>query len=454
MKKSALALLPLTMGCFITINGKPVIPGGGAGAGGTPEPGAPGRPGPGADRAVVKLYESLTWECCVAGKLPEIDRTSSVTRPLFAAAGIPDAALKRGNPDQVWIPGWMHTWSPDYLMGVTVQAAVNRTWIARCHEDYADYRRQFAEIEAELRPEIEAAKTGTYYERRARLIGALREVDVRAAKRGLDRLSGEHPTRERGLKFALARAFVDLHRETGHEFAEAETRWRAGLDFTPLAARGSDWTDDTFERDLFCHFALEHGTHRTPAIPDVTDRDDMLVPPIAQKRRQELWDYVPTLRGPASKALTLEVKQPDVLDPDRGLDADDKRTFRSRRLVVTAVRGDGGDVVVTGSVSKGWGRQDSCKRTNRIQKIESDGRIRYEEICKYTAMTSEQVMKVTFTDLPAGVIAKGDEIEVVGDVQAFRTKKPSPRVIRNEVDLAGRFLAYVDRDKKTVFPTL
>src|SRR4051812_30858641 len=84
------------------------------------------------------------------------------------------------NPDPEWLPGWNNLQLTDETQTAILQAAINRTWTAKIHEDYKRYRDAWAAIEKDFRPELErAAALPGYYAPATALAKLL--ADVRKA---------------------------------------------------------------------------------------------------------------------------------------------------------------------------------------------------------------------------------------------------------------------------------
>jgi hypothetical protein len=228
----------------------------------------------------------------------------------FQKAGISDTGLfKRGNVDPEWIPGWSNDLSTIELTNALVQGAVNRTWQKQCLADYDDYRQGLAAIEAKRRPQLVALGKGNYYERVSGLRTLLGDVLKDAEQKGL-KLHSTHPLAWVGLPYEIASATVQLHRDTGHEYALASLVAPVSDKLASFSRFGRPWSEDkTLDRDVFCAYAETSGTHRTPKLPDIVGaspgEDSPARWPVPAARHKEINQQLKSSQPQSEAALAI-----------------------------------------------------------------------------------------------------------------------------------------------------
>jgi len=466
----ALALASVATGCGIvkvsglpggtsgsrssTAQGAANGPAAGQAASGATSPAAASGPSAKPDDALVKIYRAMTWKNLQGRSWTEI----------FNSETIPTSTIyDRGNPDPGWILVWSDKGSDVDNAKAVIQAAANRTWQPQCFEDYADYRAGWAKLDAQYRPELDELRKagGNYYGRATGLVSLMAKV-VSASRQAKLALPAEHPTGRVGLPYEIVKALFDLHRETRRAFRTADYL-SAVRDAIPGYAKwGRAWSsDDAYERDVFCAKAERYGTHRTPKLYNLIDPDApdavRVRWPVAPDRINALDIKLAAASALAQQAISSELPSVPKLGPDKlEFATTEPKLVTVHGFEVVAVNTHPGRTVLVTRWHDEEPTSYDCRRTNRVLKVDDNGNLIYENICKFGKFEDDQIAEVTFTDLPdALTLQKGDLVWYYADLQTSRSKtvngSKAHTVIRHDYTLTGRHLERVERNKQAVF---
>lgn len=350
-----------------------------------------------------------------------------------------DPLWKSANPDPVWILQWKQTdWTnaSDNAESI-VQAAFNRSWEHACVKEFDAGRAAHDKIAASLAPELARVDGLTNYYERIAGYGALAaklEADTTAAGLPMER----DPAGPIGLRVTILAHAIAFHQQSSHgwldfpgaRFPHADTLRRDG---------GRERTSDVaFERSAYCARVASRGGFQTTEFARIWD------PMHASSKRvawPTVWGDEKAVRKKAAELVSAAA--PTLVAAEVKLD---RKPEYFSRYTVTGVKGD---EIAVKRLDINW-YDYACKRTRRIERIESDGRVIYEQKCKSGKSESTTVGALTFAELPPGVtLAAGDELDFHADITASKDKpgkntaalKTSTRTLT----LTGRHLSEVTR---------
>jgi len=338
------------------------------------------------------------------------------TKPLYHP-------YRLANPDPDWIPGWSEVQADkldDSAYEALAQASVNKSWAKQCDADYEDYRTRWKALEAKV-TELASGKTmKNPYQK----IGALRAARKKIIEEGNAAklfLQGGHPDRWSGPFFDSVKSLMETLHESNRDFRVFDLGvLREEVD--AMAKMGHVFGNDAaFEKDLFCAYGMKFGTHRTPALPTFGGRksvNNAVKWPVSPARRKEIDAKLAEGRSAITQTMTAQSYSIPNLALGSGADKKEPKLYLANAFKVVSVAGNSLELTkkVTGSFSY------NCKTTNKIARIESDGRVIYFENCLTGTSESEYFVHATIADLPEGGIAKGDTVNVFVDV-ASKTDK-------------------------------
>lgn len=415
------------------------------------------RKGPAApDPRLVELHRSLDYTCCTEGRKRGSD--------YYKKAGLETIGVfKYGNPDPEWLPGWSYQASTEDLMDAVVQAAVNRTWLKKCHADWAEYRAGIKKIEDTHRPRLaEIRKRSNYYERSAGLVNLMVTLlgDVDREKLELRKM---HPTARVGLGYEIVAALFETHREMKRGFRMRSYLNQAWSQIELYGKHGRPWSsDEAFERDAFCMSAQRLGTHKTPELPSLGPWDPKAYAMIRWPFTEAREDEIETKLAEAGKATAAALTAPaefGITGLDMGFREEEERTpgvlFYAEQFVVEKVEAAGDKTKIVARRHEAKPLEYDCRRTNRIDSVDPNGYVRYAVDCKLGTKERDVVVSLSFGDLPASVTPqKGDEIVFYATIvdRKDKTLKNLPNHLHHlrEYTLDGQHLAQVKRDDKVV----
>jgi hypothetical protein len=209
---------------------------------------------------VLDLYKRFTY----------LNVTTHEAREQFEAVKINGGFNPKNtmqNVDPEWIPGWSQLSLTDETQTAILQAAINRTWTAKVHEDYKQYRAAWAEIEQQLRPQLERANAiPGYYERAVALRKLLEDTQAAAKVRKVFYPPGYAPATV-GFTDEIVRAMVALHNDKKADIVLGAYLKSAGVNLADYAKYGRGYAADEVEQDLFTAPAVKVGTQITAPLP-------------------------------------------------------------------------------------------------------------------------------------------------------------------------------------------
>ena len=426
--------LVLVTGC--KINGKPIFggssSGGGGGGGGGISSLAPGEGGDDAKRT-LDLYKKFTFKNVTAP-----DATTQ-----FSKMGIPSTfnpKRKMENPDPVWIPGWDKLELTDESQTAILQAAINRTWLAQIHTDYAAYRKAWTAIETELRPQLTQAVALAEYHTRGAALAKLYKTATERAK------AIEAPMNYRFVGFMgeVVNAMIDLHRTTNNGFRLDAYLSALSISLADVQASSRPYAADAVERDLYVAARLRD----LPKLNEYGKAFAVVKWPVDERAAKATRTK---LVGEATAALA-EIKRvpnvPSLFDGSSGNNNDPALRWISGggsvkpvRVTRVARKGNGAEVELASSTDRHI--PYGCKDTNQLSTIEPGT---FVKDCKYKTETTRYTLDVTFAALPEGVeLAKGDEVELYGDLADAKRGKLSAKFV-----IKARAIASIKRGGQAV----
>ncbi|MFI5300106.1 MAG: hypothetical protein ACHREM_18620 [Polyangiales bacterium] len=404
----------------------------------------------GADPALVKLFEQLTY-----ADFP-YDRHWGDPFELLERKRIDLATMPTtGTPSPEWLPGWPGGLRGGKLADAFVQGVVNKTWQARCYDDYSDYRTQWRAIEDKIGSRLEAARAKKNpYSRMQELTAAWSELQAQV--KTLRLVPVKNPERWSGLGYEIVRDIIVLNH--GLERAPAIEEWyRTVKDY--VGAGYAAPSDDQLRRDLFCYEATDHGTHRTHE-PYRTQSYKEL----GEVVRAVDWDK-PEAHTKIAQALAEAKKAREALAlPDTGLRSSAfdlaHGTYKAGQVVradavVDSLQRQASGATLTVKITKDETTWGNCKSTGKIEGYDEEGHPKYGSVCDALKETTEATITVSLADLPASItLEKGDEVRLYGTVASWKETPQAfsgrTSIIRKTLRLSDGYLGRVKRGKAIV----
>ncbi|NVB78859.1 MAG: hypothetical protein HOV81_10725 [Kofleriaceae bacterium] len=389
--------------------------------------------------------------------------TSPDANRIFSDVGISSTfnpRTKMANPDPTWIPGWDKLELTDESQTAVLQSAINRTWTAQVHKDYARYRAAWAKIEKDLRPELDRARAlPGFYARTAALVKLYDDVRKRAEG---DKVFYEGKAAPATVGFVndIVVALVAAHRDAKLEFRMNDFFGKHGIYLAEFIERGRPFATDAVERELFTAFSEDYGNLDTQALPTMRQYGhafELIKWPTVKNAADAKREAAKLVEANAAElrpktTLTGGIPSlfgdlPNQADPTlRWVNPPTGGTDSFSPLTVTKVTKQPSGGVVAVLVTK-FDRSEpyACKNTNQLDTTGS-GRV-WQQACKYKHTIKTHTMEVTFPDLPEGLeLAKGDEVALYVDLDSKKEKK-------NAIDykLTARALITVKRGGKAIW---
>ncbi|TKC99302.1 hypothetical protein [Polyangium fumosum] len=359
------------------------------------------------------------------------------------------------NPDPTWLTEWdklsedEHSNTADITYQALIVAAMRKTWLAKCHADYAAIDKEARALDAKWATEIaDASKIPNPYGRIGALLGLQKTADEAAPKTNeyADKLLAYVGFR-RDLRIAIKRAYEATDRDylyaiEGPGSSNAEIRARL---------------DATTERDLYCFHASSGGASLFSN--SYTEHGAKYVKPLFSEEARKKLDG---LRDKESKKFADEARPAsidkvyiqDIAEGKKEMPGHAKLGYVSETDEVKKITQNGGKTELEMAYSYTSEYPYDCVETNRIHSIR-DGRIVYREICKTGKHTRERTMRITLGEMPEGVtIQVGDKLTGYAFVKKHEKKKPTDtKAVIKETELWElelHHLRSLERKKKLV----
>jgi hypothetical protein len=371
-----------------------------------------------------------------------------------------DVLWQSGNPDPTWIKVWgTKDWSAASGNAETLmQAAFNRRWEAGCTAEYKTSRAAHAKLAKELAAELDAVDgTGNHYARMAGYVTLAAKFEAAAADAGLD--ARKDPFGPSGFRVTILQHAVAYHQ--GSRASYQAFPWAQFPLAREVREHGRPLTDDgAFELQAYCGSVSSNGGLGVPTFGSLWGDSHA-------SNRNVAWPTVTgDVKAVAAKTKELVAAAGKTLEHDGDLrigsidrvgsvSANEKepKLAHFSDFVVSAVSraGDGAKVTLGRKQSDTYSY--ACKETRKLERIEDDGRLVYQQKCKYGVTNYTQTATVTFAELPPGfAFAKGDKVDFTADVDkddSKKTKNTPARVEWNRKLVAtARVLGTVERGKQ------
>jgi hypothetical protein len=393
-------------------------------------PAAPATSGVGADPALVALFQRLTIDNLQA------NHNWGDSFDLFEQQDIDlERAPTTATPDAHWLPGWPGGLRGGKLTDAFVQGAINRTWTARCADDYADYQAKWAPVERRVRAQIAALPANPYLHAQG-LFAALAELTE--AERHQAVLPISNPGRWSGLRFEIVEDLVTAAR--GH--APLIHGWYPSI--APYLALGRRTPDDAqVAHDLFCRDGAEHGTHRTGAVMTTASADaiQQVVRPVDWARPDRARALAQVFTAAEKARAAMRVPDDDLAEHEFRLLDQSYRPGDHVTVDGTLVSARGGALTLKVRRDEvGW---EGCKSTHQVDGIDADGRVSYQKSCTPVHDITEALITVTaIADFPAAIALRpGDVVTVYGRITAW---KEGPEQRAGRTSLVEKAMAMTD----------
>lgn len=369
-----------------------------------------------------------------------------------------DLLWQSPNPDPTWIREWRQrdwTNASENAEAMT-QAAFNRAWEQSCVAEYAASKKAHAEVAARLAPELARIDgLSNYYERMAGYVALAAQVEEAMTAAGLP--IDRDPFGPVGFRATVLTHAIGFHNASPHGWTEFPRARFEALRYRDGLRELTD--DDGLERSGYCARVASRGGVQTTAFAAIWSQGHM-------SARRVAW---PTVTGDEdatrAKLAELTKRTGAQLEPRASLrvenlektygfspPAEEPSLAGFREFKVTAVKGD----VITATRTDAERYAYACRTTNRIDRIADDGRLIYQQRCKYGEREFKLTVAATFAELPPGVApTAGDVISFAADVDADAKKvtknSPAKQVTVRTVTATGRHLFTVKRGATTVW---
>lgn len=389
-----------------------------------------------AGKAVLATFKSWDYTSCESHKcVGDFKKKAGVKEYQDKATYVyqynPRRTLK--NPDPTWLTGWdklsedEHANTADITYEALIVAAMRRTWLAKCHADYAAIDKEARALDAKWSVEIgEASKIPNPYGRIGALLGLQKTAEASAPEKDiyLDKLMSYVGFR-RDLRVAIKQAYDATGRDYLYAIEGPGSRRRE------IRAR----LDAATERDMYCYHATS-GTARTPGLDGAafgnsyTENGAKYVKPLFPEGTREKFQQL--IEAESKKSIDEVRPAPiekvyieDIAEGKKEMPGHPKLGYVSETDEVKKITQNGGKTELEMAHSYTTEYPYDCVETNRIHSIQN-GRIVYREICKYGKHTRERTMRMTLGELPEGVtIQVGDKLTGYGFVKKHEKKKPT-----------------------------
>ncbi|MBK9034161.1 MAG: hypothetical protein IPL61_23350 [Myxococcales bacterium] len=460
----ALSLSTLTLAaCDMKLPGDVTLPGG-TSSGGARSSGAPSTaaaPSPDAPPSkpvgdLAPYYSSL--ELAALYQLIANERQDQIYERAKAAVGR-DLLWQSPNPDPTWILFWRTkdwTNASENAEAMT-QAAFNRSWEQSCVAEFAASRKAHADAAARLAPELARVDGLTnYYERMAGYVAVAAQFEDAMTAAGLP--IDKDPFGPVGFRATVIAHAVAFHNGSPHG-------WTAfPRDQFPALGQMRDGTrelsdDVALERSSYCARVASRGGVATTPFTSIWSEGHMSASRVA-------WPTVTGDEGATRAKLAELTKRTSAqLEPRAqlrienvektfgfGPPAEEPKLAGFREFKVTAVKGD----VITATRTDAERYSYACRTTNRIDRIDDNGRLIYQQNCKSGEREFKLTVAATFAELPPGVTpTAGDVIsfaaDVDGDAKKVTKNSPAKQVTVRTFTATGRHLFKVKRGATTVW---
>lgn len=449
--------------CGVKLPGGVTIPGGNNGGGSSATaPGGGTAPSPDAPPSqpvgnLAPYYAGL--ELAALYHLIHDERQSEIYDRAKAELGR-DPLWQSPNPDPTWILDWRQkdwTNASENAEALT-QAAFNRAWEASCVAEYAASRKTHADLAAKHGPELARVDGLTnYYERLAGYAALSAQFEADAVAAGLE--PNKDPFGPVGFRVTILAHAVAFHRQSRHAWAEFPWQRFPAADRIRRDDGGRELTsDDAFERGRYCATVSSMGGLRTTPFTAIWGDGHMSAkrvawPTVTGDERAHA-TRAKALVAAAQASLALDgAARVEVISKLYGLSAppNEPKLAGFFDLKVTAIKGATATVTGTETDRYPYG----CKVTNRIDRITDNGKIIYQQICKYGDHDYRLDAAVTFDELPPGVtLAVGDVLSFAADVEKDGHKRAKDSAAKKldvrTMVLTGRHLHTVKRGKEAL----
>ncbi|MDC0750019.1 hypothetical protein [Polyangium mundeleinium] len=329
------------------------------------------------------------------------------------------------NPDPTWLTGWdklsedEHSNTADITYEALIVAAMRKTWLAKCHADYAAIDKQARALDAKWSVEIaDASKIPGPYGRIGALLGLQKSAEEAAPK--TDTYTDNLLTYV-GFRRDLRVAIKQAYEATGRDYLYAIHG--PGASDNGIRAR----LDAATERDMYCF----HSSGGANAFSNsYTEHGAKYVKPLFS---EETLKKIDRLREKESKKSADEARPAaidkvyiqDIAEGKTEMPGHPKLGYVSETDEVKKITQNGGKTELEMVYSYTNEYPYDCVETNRIHSIR-DGRIVYREICKTGKHTHERTMRITLGEMPEGVtIQVGDKLTGYAFVKKHEKKKPT-----------------------------
>jgi hypothetical protein len=277
--------------------------------------------------------------------------------------------------------------------GSPANAGKDAEWTKQCFADYEDFRQKWGPVEAKAREALKGIGDDDFYEAypklRALYLGLTESSKKLELQSGVARKMASFD----GVGLEVLVAIAKLQRKH-------DVTYSRFIEF-PQARRGILPTGDaTHDRNHFCSRAYNIGTHRSEYKKRDWGEHTIHAPWLSTPVYEPFFKKEKELRTQAMEATKTKVDQGDL-------------SVKSGAISGMAKKGDGHVVLTVRQL-----RQiTTCVPTGRIERIHSDGSVKYETRC--TTPKRAEFINTVIADFEEDRLVKGIR---VGDQMAFVEK--------------------------------
>jgi hypothetical protein len=343
-----------------------------------------------------------------------------------------------GRPKDGWAPGRYRVYltaghARSDAQEVEVRFSVHEperppleAWTDNCFADYKDFRAKWGPIEAKTRKELAAIDGSDFYRDYPKLVKLYLGLAKQMAELKINAGVNYEHTQGMGIALEVHQALTALQVRHHRDYQEA-------LPFQGNVAHLLTG-DDEFDRNVYCYEATGAGS---PRVQPLYSWGNL---------KEPWWLKRPQLRDFFERYNKLVAAGHEAAAFKPGRQVEDDGGY------VSSITHKGSDTVF---VVETYDSRQDCRSTDRVSRINPDGRVEYEVVCsgKWNTSTSRRKVVIATALLPkTPEIKLKDDVAFYVDPDTLKADTPSRAfsvrsIERNEKKIADWAL-YVEKDQK------
>ncbi len=355
--------------------------------------------------------------------------------------------IMTANPDPTWLPKWdalpgqNNSIQRDYAIAAMLRAKFHKEWTDSCHKAYEPLEAKWRRAETDMQAAIAKARQHSGYKNITELLALRTPIEAKTLK--YEGRTEAYAGARYHLEVALHKAFADAGKEyVYHKQGLAIASWKS---LRPLLA-----PDD--ERAPFCEAAVLRRADTHKGFPNYGHNFDKIeahVRPLVdgkqlERIRAQHSDTQEGLRAAFVPGKRFNYSKFPIDKPSFG-------SLGNQGLEVRSFKRAGDTVDVTYSSTRKRSAMYACRSTNKLERIDSSGKLIYAQKCKTRTVTDTVVRRfiIPADAIPGGLsLKKGDTFSGYGDskVEKQQSKTRTHTSYVYKVD----FITTIVRDGKTL----